>query len=784
MFKSNTIVQKFYFITILISMMTLTYGIWHYWNNGPANIENISLVFDASEKLQQIKKRDSLLSIKKLIDSDQVRTAVKDVDALEKGVKGLAFISANSKESVNLLKDIDSIKETFTTLISLPKLTKIINVLNTKMKSFQTFVVRNNWRTLTRISKRLNANLESKAAEKYNYYTVGKLQRLARIVKKDINLMSSVTKKSYLSVNEKNAINTKINALLVEVEMFHKYVKVLKKLSDPMKTLKNSYQAWMISIEPAITFKMIEFERDSKKILFALLGLLLFLGLSLLGGVFVASRAREIETKHVEDIIIDTVKEGIISVRSNFEHNFSVEFERELSKYKDYVHKRMSFGSVFRDAIPFSTLMLDSNLHTVWGNKQFYDLFGFSNNRESDSPLTWDFVNKFTNLGDDDPVMLALRKGIAGIYQVQVRPSSTKEESNSSPYEMYVTPVEYAGETRIVIFLYPLDSLEETLQMQMKSVVGPVSRSLEALNENNFNDDFQETIQNDFKIAGIENVFNEFIRFNAQKQVQTRSLENHIDELEVEAADQVKMVNDLHKMLENQDKAVASIKRHFATTKNNIISIVENKAEVEIVVDTEQAQSKKIIAHDKEVLREFKALNENIAQFQTSIHQMLTIKNGFGSTKEDVLNFKMNILQVIDQALILQKVEKMDPRISQLLTRIKLEVRSIDALFDGLTSSASQFDLIFSKLEIISKEFNVLDISNSELELQNHIIAYEDLIQDANQLFHKGRTLDENAVDTIRQLYNGFCKNDEELVRMQELISLQAHTPYSSELES
>ncbi len=786
MFKPNTTVQKFYLVIILISILNLSYGIWHYWNNGPANIENISLVFDASEKLQQIKKRDSLLNIKKLIDSDQVRIAVKDVDALEKGMKGLAFISSNSKESNALSEGIESVKDVFTTLISFPRLSKIINVLNIKLRSFQSFVDQKNWRTLTRISKRLNANTEIKSIERYNYYTVGKLQGLVKIIKKEIELMSSVTRKSYLSVNDKTSINTKLSALSVEVEMFGRYVKALKKLSIPMKFLKKSYQQWIESIEPAITYKMIEFERDSKKILFALLGLLLFLGLSLIAGVFISSRVKEFETKHVEEIIIDTVKEGIISARSQFENSFSVEFERELSKYKDYVHKRMSFGSVFQDAIPFCTLMLDSNLHTVWGNKQFYDLFGFANYRESDSPLTWDFINKFTNLGNDDPVMLALRKSIAGIYQVQLRPSNTKEESNSSPYEMYVTPVDYAGETRIVIFLYPLDSLEETLQLQMKSVVGPVSRTLEALNENVFTNHFQETIQNDFKIAGIDNIFNEFIRFNSQREIQISSLEGQIDTLEVDAADQVKMVNDLNIMLENQDRTVSLIKKHFTTTKNNIISIVENKAEVESIIDHEQNQSKKIIAHDKKGLKEYRALNENMRQFKISIDQMLAIKNEFASTKEDVANFKMNILQVIDQALILQKVEKVDPRISQILTRIKLEVRSIDSLFDGLGNSASQFDLIFSKLELISKEFNVLDISHTEQEIQDHILAYDDSVQEINQLFNKGRVLDENAVDTIKQLYHGFRKSDEELIRMQELVGIQQHDNLlcKSELES
>ena len=770
MFKSNTTVQRFYFITILLSMLTLTYGIWHYWNNGSANIENISRVFDASEKLQQIKKRDALLNVKNLIDSDQVRTAIKDIDVLEKSVKELSFLSGSAEDSKVLLSDIDEVKTTFTRLISYPRLTKIINVLSAKINSFEKFVVKENWRTLSRISKRLKANVESKSSERFSHYTVSRMSRLIRIIKKDVDLMTSVTKKSYLSVNEKNSINTKIGALLVEVVMFDKYIGELKKIATPMKSIKTSYAAWLTSAEPAITLRMIEFERDSKKILFSLLGLLFFMGIILAVGTYVSLRVQDFESKHVEDIVIDTIKEGLISNKSSYQHNFTTDFDRELAKYKDYVHKRMSFGSVFRDALPFSTLMLDSNLHTVWANKNFYDLFGFSNTRENDSPLTWDFVNKFTNLGEDDPVMLALKKDLAGIYQVQIRPNNNNEKETSSPYEMYVSPVDYVGEKRIVIFLYPLDSLEQTLKDQMKSVVGPVSRTLDAMNENVFDAEFQENIQNDFRIAGIDKIYDDFIRYNTQKISQLNSLDHEINHLEGDASDQYKLINDLNKMLSSQSEAVFSIKESFSDTKSNIIAMVENKAEVELIVDQEQIQSNKIIKHDKQLLKEYKALNENIGQFHSTINQLLTVKNGFADTKTEVENFKLNILQVVDQALILQKVEKMDERISQLLTRIKIEVKSIDNLFTDLSRSASQFDMVFSKLELISNEFKVLSTTESEATLADFVRSYEDLVQDANQLFNMGRELDEKTVDTLKQLFTGFKKNDNELSRMKDLV--------------
>jgi len=64
MFKNNTVIQKFYFSAILLATITLGVGVWHYWHNGSANIKNISKVFDASLKLQQIKKENTVPTIR------------------------------------------------------------------------------------------------------------------------------------------------------------------------------------------------------------------------------------------------------------------------------------------------------------------------------------------------------------------------------------------------------------------------------------------------------------------------------------------------------------------------------------------------------------------------------------------------------------------------------------------------------------------------------------------------------------------------------------------------
>ena len=67
--------------------------------------------------------------------------------------------------------------------------------------------------------------------------------------------------------------------------------------------------------------------------------------------------------------------------------------------------------------------------------------------------LSWDYLSKLTNIGDNDPVLEGLKNKIAGIYQIQVRLS---ESEDIRPYEMFVSPVSYNGQMRVMLFFYSL----------------------------------------------------------------------------------------------------------------------------------------------------------------------------------------------------------------------------------------------------------------------------------------------------------------------------------------
>ena len=243
--------------------------------------------------------------------------------------------------------------------------------------------------------------------------------------------MEKVTESSVLSREDKNLILTKTKTLKTEIGMLGKYLKEYSKFQKDFKKSDKAYQTWFKGIEPEISLKRIQFERNSQNMLFSLIGVVALMFIFSVFGFFVYRMGESKNRKEVEGMIVHAVKEGILPTETNYEQSLSPESREEFDKYREYIHKRMSFGSIFQDAMPFSSILLDSNLNMVWANGLFYDHWSLGEYKNSDESLTWDFLQRFTNLGENDPVLSAVKDDVAGIYNIQVK---TKTDDESLPF--------------------------------------------------------------------------------------------------------------------------------------------------------------------------------------------------------------------------------------------------------------------------------------------------------------------------------------------------------------
>ena len=155
--------------------------------------------------------------------------------------------------------------------------------------------------------------------------------------------------------------------------------------------------------------------------------------------------------KFIESQIMTVVKRGIIGNACQINSKISSKTQNEIHKAHEFLQKRMRFGQVFEATLPFSAILLDSNLKVIWGNDNFFQDWGLSN-QDYQTHLGWDSLRQLTNLGQTDPILDASKNGMAGIFQIQV---NLAEKAQPLPYEMYVHPVDSDDERNIMVYFYP-----------------------------------------------------------------------------------------------------------------------------------------------------------------------------------------------------------------------------------------------------------------------------------------------------------------------------------------
>jgi hypothetical protein len=492
--------------TALISI--IGYGGYYYWEKGIVNFDYVNKVFEASFKFDEIKERKDIANLKKLIENDRLRESIKSLEKFESNLKKLDFMVVDKKISKDLKNSIKKTRNSMTELLSFPELSSIIFVLGNKITKFGNFVNQNQWRTLSRMAKIMMVKMSPGKIKRPGFFSYEKLERFGRKIKYDLSRMKSITNTSLLKRNDKNIILNNLKTLNTEVFMLVRYLGFLKNLIKDIDALDKSFKSWGKIVGPEILLNKLRFYKNSKQLLTSIGGLFLFNILCLFLAIIINKIKFKKDKLIVENLILKSIGEGLIPLKNRLQMPFSNYFKENFKKYKGFLHRRMEFGAIFQEGVPFSAILIDSNLNIIWGNKLFYEDWALIDYKERNDQITWDFIKKFTNLGESNPIISALKENVAGIYQIQV-----KIKKETMPYEMYVSPINYADKTKIMIMFYPLRSLEETLANQTKAIIGPVSRSLDALMTNHFNLVFKEKIKSDFVVAGIEELFEKFNKY-------------------------------------------------------------------------------------------------------------------------------------------------------------------------------------------------------------------------------------------------------------------------------
>lgn len=760
--KIGNLVKNYYLATLSLLICISVAGIVFYWNTGPVNVDNVAKVFESSIKLDEIKKVKYLSRVRSLVDNDKSRDAITILNKLEKKVKNINSVKEVT-EYENLNSGFINVKKQMNNLISFPELNSIVAVLNKKVNSFHKFVVDKNWRTLTRISNRILIKVRSRKIAKKNFFNQSKISRLIKSISYDIKLMERVTLGSILSAQDKNTIIIKLKTLSTELKMLNNYLVHLRTFNSELTTFEKTFLLWVDKVGPEISLKKIDFEKNSQVILFSLIGMVLFIMVSILLGVFLTSISQKKDKQNIEEFVVDCIKNGLLPFKSTISSDMSEGFYDEIDSYRSYVHKRMSFGSIFQDAMPFASLLLNSNLQLVWANKLFYEDWNIADASAS-SNISWDYLLQFTNLGDEDPVLAAVRDNIAGIYQIQIR-----NNEDLIPYEMYVSPVEYMDEKRIMIIFYPLRSLEETLVNQTKALVVPISKTLEALTNGNFSNELCDKIKNDFKIAGIGELYDQFMKYNEYIINQKHGLMDEIEKLENDLYDQCKMIDDMKFIFDEKIELYSKVMSGLNNTKKSIVSIVEVRNEMEELYSNTISICKKLFKDQTELVTKSDKIRVTLEESSKTFRNVGSIRNDFKNLKYKIDDFKSKMMQSLNQLVVLYKADGTTGH-NEAFSKVKTELKSFEQMLSTFSQVVTNLDVSLSKVDIILDGSQTPGMSILKEKLDNARNSIETDFFNVQRISRTGENKDEEMIKALKMLTENFGENRTKLHFLDQMI--------------
>lgn len=773
-------VQLFYFSSLLVLTAVFSYGVYYLVEKDFFSSEEINNTFELNYLVDKLNKENPVAHIRKFVAQDRISDAANTLAELDGSLERLGGDSLDSKTSLNAT--IDKQKVILNKLLGYPSISSITSVLSSKITSFNSFVSTNGWRTLTRISKRVQARFSHSSLRSGNYYDYSKFNKTYQATMNDIRLMEKVTKGSVLSSKDKQSILLRLRSLSTEMNMLKKYLTDLGRYDSTHKSLDIKFQSWLKKITPEMTARKTAFEDISKNMAFFMVGVFTFILLVLCIGFVNYRSSKKNILKSFEKNIIEEIQDRIIPTIDTSETGiYGKEYEEKIAKFREYIHKRISLGSIFQETTPFGTLLLDSNLNLIWANDQIYDTWGLSESKLNDL-ITWDYLQMSTNLGEDDPVQMALNQGIAGIYQIQIKRDGMEE---SLPFELYVSPVEYANQKRIMLFLYPLRSLEETLSNQTRSIVSPVLRTLEALTHNTFTDKKKEGLASDFEAAGIKEVFQRFEVFSSLMNQQRHSLLTEIDDLEKLLYDKLKLIDDIQVfksgLVEHNNNAVDSLKN----IKTSIIQNIDLRYEIESDYGELLKLSKYLTKENEYLIRHSEKAQDLIDENNLAFEGVAQIKDRFKKLKNNLADYRQRLGQSVEQTMIFTKMEsssRLDLRkLVDSLTKIKIEMKGFETSLMEFTKVTQDLDVGLAKLSMTFEGKEAPDVSEYRVRLKDNLKKIEEINFALENNSRTGEKSDTHLVSSISTLYHAINNESNMISGIDELISQSREDHSNSE---
>ena len=583
--------------------------------------------------------------------------------------------------------------------------------------------------------------------------------------------MMNFTESSGLQPDIKAAIVNRIKTIKTDVGTLDAYVEDHKQFNRSYKDFASDYAIWFKMVEPEIALKKMQFEKSSQTILYSMIIVFASFGLAIALGVVLYSWSVKRGSQKTEKMILDTIKDGLLPIEGKRAEKFSSEFEAELDKYHDYIHKRMTFGSIFQEAMPFASVLLDSNLNLVWGNAHFYKEWSLQNFDDDAGDLTWDFLQRFTDLEDNSALMSALRMSTPGVYNIQVK--SGAGSNPARPYEMHVSPVDYSGQKRIMIIFYPTSEVQDKINAIRTAIISPMASLIEAQSNETITTETKLVYRNQIETSGGAELYARFNQYVEKSESMRDDLTNEIERLDAALSGQRNIVSDLRKSLVTSFETQRAQVAKYNQFKAAVTSLLDSRDQIEEQFRFVIGTSREFYKDQNKIFMTAENAEKMVDEYIRSLKTITSLKGEFKELKGNVDDFKSRIVQVLDQLLIFQNHEDDSLRIDQFLGKIKLEMKGFEKVLTNFNEVVTMLDVTVTKMDMMVEGREKTDLESIRSRLETIKNNLDNANYSVSKLTNSSHLKDEELVSVLKILVSNLKS---EMKRIDEMCKMTGLT--------
>jgi hypothetical protein len=633
------------------------------------------------------------------------------------------------KASEGLSQSIRSFNKMINANSSISDPSDVLKLLNQKVKSLGDFAKVNNYKNVSLIATRMEDRLKL-----LNFKNVGGSVQLSYL-KSDLQRLFQLAENSSLSDTEKKSLLAKLESMKNEMTLLDGLHLQTKDLKSHVNQASLSLINWLMEVEARTANIRNDRTEKQNQLVLLLVSLVAFIIFSWIGFAYLHRWQRIKISLQVENEVKGVIQKGILEDQRFMMDHYSKEIREDIVRLLDDLKIKLNLGTLLHEGLPFAGCMIDSNFKLTWHNNLFLDQLYLSEEEVRSDAFNWDYVKDYLNL-ENDPIYEAMVNKIAGIYPVKVKQD---DMTPAQPYEMYVTPISANREDRVMVFLYPLISMNESINNQVELVRQSLRRFISLWGENKLDEDELRLLERDFKSNDLADIYQElsgiFENVESQKEdflfaIHNLELTNssHLEEITTLDSCLMGKIN----VLKEQVKLSKELKKSFITSLGKSDSLLQINRLIMQQNDEYRNEVMRMQGLTNEYLKKNKETLEILSQLES-------VQANNKKLKFELLEIKAKLISMNNS--LFAQLPPLDDNQQKLASRYKDELARLDFNVVTLEKKLSLLDVFLAKLQMMNERHSGEQISFSLLTSQKDHELRESILE-----IQKTLTSDESKI--------------------------------------